>query len=110
MAFIRREKSGRWRAQVRRRGLLISETFARQQDARDWAVDREREIDRGEAPKTRRTAGLQTFGELIDLRIADMKEVGKAPRRSKEVTLQAASPMPAMPTCARRYMPRPTPC
>jgi integrase len=74
---------------VRRNGFVLSETFARHQDARDWAIDREREIDRGEAPKTRRTAGVQTFGDLVDLHIADMKEVGKAPRRSKEATLLA---------------------
>lgn len=32
---------------------------------------------------------LTTFGDLIDLHIADMKEVGKAPRRSKENALAA---------------------
>ncbi|MDB5495406.1 MAG: integrase family protein [Phenylobacterium sp.] len=89
MATIRRQKSGRWRAQVRRKGLTLSETFARHQDAKDWAIDREREIDRGETPKTRRTTGVQTFGDLVDLHIADMKEVGKAPGRTKEATLLA---------------------
>jgi hypothetical protein len=29
----------------------------------------------------------QTFGDLIDLHIADMKDVGKAPGRSKDATL-----------------------
>lgn len=52
MACIRRQKSGRWRAQVRRKGLTVSDTFSLRQDALDWAADREREIDRGEAPKT----------------------------------------------------------
>jgi integrase len=89
MASIRKEKSGRWRAQVRRKGLFVSETFARQQDARDWAVDREREIDRGETPRSSRVAGAQTFGDLVDLHVADMKEVGKAPGRTKEATLAA---------------------
>ena len=89
MASIRKQKSGRWRVQVRLKGVTISDTFARRQDAQDWAVDREREIDRGETPKSRRTEGLQTFGDLVDLHIEDMKEVGKAPRRSKEATLLA---------------------
>jgi hypothetical protein len=89
MASIRKQKSGRWRAQVRHKGVTMSDTFARRQDAQDWAVDREREIDRGETPKTRRLEGVQTFGDLVDLHIADMCEVGKAPRRSKEATLLA---------------------
>lgn len=89
MATIRKQKSGRWRAQVRRKGQTISETFARNQDAKDWAMDREREIDRGEAPRSARIAGLRTFGDLVDLHIADMKEVGKAPGRTKEATLCA---------------------
>jgi hypothetical protein len=88
MATIRKQKSGRWRAQVRRKGRAISETFLRYQDAKDWATDREREIDRGEAPRSSRIAGLRTFGDLIDLHIDDMKEV-KAPRRTKEATLLA---------------------
>jgi integrase len=89
MASIRRQSSGRWRAQVRLKGVTISDTFARRQDAHDWAIDREREIDRGETPKTRRTEDLRTFGDLVDLHIEDMREVGKAPRRSKEATLLA---------------------
>jgi integrase len=89
MASIRKQPSGRWRAQVRLKGVTISDTFARRQDAQEWAVDREREIDRGEAPKTRRTEDLRTFGDLVDLHIEDMREVGKAPRRSKEATLLA---------------------
>lgn len=89
MATIRKQKSGRWRAQVRRKGRTISATFLRHQDAKDWAIDREREIDRGESPKSPRIADIETFGDLVDLHIDDMKEVGKAPRRTKEATLRA---------------------
>lgn len=46
MASIRKQKSGRWRAQVRRKGREISETFLRFEDARAWAVEAERQIDR----------------------------------------------------------------
>ena len=63
---------------MRRKSRYISETFRRKDDARAWALDAERQIDRGEAPKASRTARLRTFGDLIDLHIEDMKEVGRA--------------------------------
>lgn len=88
MASIRRQKSGRWRAQVRRKGRTISETFVRFEDAKGWALDAERQIDRGETPLATRVARIRTFGELIDLHIEDMCEVGRAPGRSKDATLQ----------------------
>jgi integrase len=87
MASIRKQKSGAWRVQVRRKGRSISETFIRYDDAKKWAVDAERQIDRGETPALSKVGKLQTFGDLIDLHIADMKEVGKPPRRSKGATL-----------------------
>ena len=87
MASIRKEKSGTWRVQVRRKGRSISETFIRHDDAKKWGIDAERQIDRGETPTLSRVGKLQTFGDLIDLHIADMCEVGKAPRRSKLATL-----------------------
>ena len=79
--------AGSWRAIVRRKSRYISETFRRKDDARAWALDAERQIDRGEAPKASRTARLRTFGDLIDLHIEDMKELGRAPGRSKDATL-----------------------
>jgi integrase len=80
--------SGSWRAVVRRKGRYVSETFRRKGDASRWALEAEREIDRGETPKASRTARLRTFGDLIDLHVSDMKEVGKAPGRSKDATLK----------------------
>jgi integrase len=88
MASIRRQKSGSWRVQVRRKGRSVSENFIRYEDAKRWAVDAERQIDRGEAPTVSRIGKLKTFGDLIDLHICDMKEVGKAPGRSKDATLR----------------------
>ncbi|MDP3746905.1 MAG: site-specific integrase [Phenylobacterium sp.] len=88
MASIRKQKSGHWRVQVRRKGRAVSETFVRHEDARNWAVDTERQIDRGETPLTSRIARVTTLGELIDLHVEDMKSVGKAPGRSKDATLQ----------------------
>lgn len=88
MATYTKLSSGSWRVQVRRKGRYISETFLRREDARKWATDTERQIDRGEAPVGSRIARLNTFGHLIDLHIADMKEVGRAPGRSKDATLK----------------------
>ena len=81
MASFVKLPAGSWRAIVRRKSRYISETFRRKDDARAWALDAERQIDRGEAPKASRTARLRTFGDLIDLHIEDMKEVGRAPGR-----------------------------
>jgi integrase len=88
MATYSKLPSGTWRVQVRRKGRYISETFLKRDDARRWAVENEGRIDRGETPTPQRAARLRTFGELIDLHVADMKEVGKAPRRSKAATLK----------------------
>ena len=65
----------------------VSETFRRKEDAKAWAIDAERSIDQGETPTPARVRRLQTFGDLIDLHIADMTEVGKPPGRSKAATL-----------------------
>jgi integrase len=87
MATFTKLASGSWRVQVRRKGRYISETFLRREDARIWAQDSERDIDRGATPQPSRIARKNTFGDLIDLHIEDMKEVGKAPGRSKAATL-----------------------
>ncbi|WP_430425176.1 site-specific integrase [Phenylobacterium sp.] len=87
MASIRKQKSGGWRVQVRRKGRSLSETFVSHEDAKRWAVDAERQIDRGQSPTKSRIARLRTFGDLIDLHIADMKAVGRAPGRTKTATL-----------------------
>ena len=87
MATFTRLKSGSWRVQVRRKGRYVSETFLRREDARQWATDTERQIDRGETPHRSRTARLTTFSDLVDLHVADMTEVGKPPGRSKTATL-----------------------
>ena len=70
--------AGSWRAIVRRKSRLYQRDLRRKDDARAWALVAERQIDRGGAPKASRTARLRTFGDLIDLHIEDMKEVGRA--------------------------------
>lgn len=88
MATYSKLPSGTWRVQVRRKGRYISETFLKRDDARRWAIETEGRIDRGETPTPSRAAHIRTFGELIDLHVADMKSVGKAPGRSKAATLK----------------------
>jgi hypothetical protein len=87
MATFTKLHSGSWRVQVRRKGRYVSETFLRRDDARRWALEAERQIDRGETPNQSRIARLKTFGDLIDLHIDDVCDVGKPPRRSKAATL-----------------------
>ncbi|MER9874597.1 site-specific integrase [Mesorhizobium sp. M0195] len=87
MATYTKLSSGSWRVQVRRKGRYVSETFLRRDDARRWATETERQVDRGETPTKSRIARLKTFGELIDLHIDDMCDVGKSPRRSKAAAL-----------------------
>ncbi|WP_189341232.1 MULTISPECIES: hypothetical protein [unclassified Mesorhizobium] len=51
------------------------------------ATQTEREVDRGETPTKSRVERLKTFGELVDLHIDDMCDVGNPPRRSKSAAL-----------------------
>jgi ABC-type nitrate/sulfonate/bicarbonate transport system ATPase subunit len=88
MASICKQKAGTWRVQIRRKGRSLSENFVRHEDAKRWAVDAERQIDRGQTPTPSRVGRLKTFGDLIDLHISDMADVGKAPGRSKTATLR----------------------
>lgn len=91
MATYTKLPSGTWRVQVRRKGRYISETFIKRDDARRWASDTESQIDRNQTPTRSKVARLRTFKELIDVHIADMKEVGKAPGRSKAAILAMLS-------------------
>jgi hypothetical protein len=59
MATIKRLKSGSWRVQVRRKGRYANETFVRHEDAKSWALDTERKIDRGETPSRRASRGCR---------------------------------------------------
>ncbi len=88
MATFSKLPSGAWRAQVRRKGRYVGETFLRHGHAREWATEVEHEIDRGKSPVARRARSVKTFGHLVDLHIDDMKKVGKALGRSKNATLE----------------------
>lgn len=87
MASITKPPSGSYRVQIRRKGRYASETFLRRDDTHRWACQAETRVDQGLAPNKSSVSRIQTFGDLIDLHIADMCEVGKPPRRSKAATL-----------------------
>jgi integrase len=87
MATLFQLPSGRWRAQIRRKGRYISETFIRHQDADVWAKENEVRIDQGRMPKARGLTDPRTFGDLIDLHLKDLEDVGKTARRSKAFSL-----------------------
>lgn len=88
MATIVKQKSGRWRVQVRRKGRYLSETFSLRKDAEVWARRVERELDIGRRPIPRKLEGISTFGHLIDLHVRDMSDVGRAPGRSKAYSME----------------------
>ena len=87
MASITKLPSGAYRVQIRRKGRYASATFLRCDGAHRWARQAETRVDQGLAPNKSSVSRLQTFGDLIDLHITDMCEVGKPPRRSKFATL-----------------------
>ena len=89
MPVIVKLPSGNWRAQVRRKGKYISNTFPRRADADTWALETERTIDKDLNPKAINPRSVHTFGDIIDLHIQDMQEVGKTIRRSKNAVLEA---------------------
>lgn len=88
MATFTRLRSGSWRAQIRRKGKYVNETFLRRKDAEEWALDIERRIDRQE-PATTRSRDAKLFGDLIALHREDLEEVGKRIGRSKNASLNS---------------------
>jgi integrase len=87
VATFTRLKSGSWRAQVRRKGKYVNETFLRRKDAEEWALDIERRIDRQEPAIARRARDAKLFKDLIALHRHDLEEVGKRIGRSKTASL-----------------------
>lgn len=97
MATIDKTENGKWRVQIRRRGLSKSKTFARKGDASAWAREVERKIDLGQTVSKSGPKHLRTIGDLIDAHIADMHEVGKPLRRSKAYSLDLLRRRPCDP-------------
>lgn len=81
MAIVSKLAWGRRRRQVRRKAATLGD-FLRHGNAVACALRMERRTDRGDVPG-RRAKLEPTFGRLIDLHVDDMRDVGRAPRRSK---------------------------
>jgi len=89
MATIIQTPSGSWRTQVRRNGKYASRNFRLKGKAMEWAREVEHVIDQGGEVSTPLTNKVRNFGHIIDLHIADLKEVGKPIRRSKRAVLKS---------------------
>jgi hypothetical protein len=68
------------RAQVRRKGKYVNNTFLRRRDAPKWGLETERRIDRGEPSIARREA--RAFGNVAlwaaEAKVAAIREVVRA--------------------------------
>jgi hypothetical protein len=87
LATFTKLNSGSWRAQVRRKGKYVNETFLRRKDAEEWALEVGRATDRGEPAIARTSRDAKTFGDLVKLHREDLQEVGKRIGRSKAASL-----------------------
>ena len=87
MASYNKLPSGYWRVQVRRKGQYASSTFRRKSDAEAWALQRELAAEGGKSIVQLKPDN-QTFGDLIDLHVSDLAEVGKPLLRSKRLCLE----------------------
>ena len=72
---------------VRKQGHRLSNTFRLKAEAEVWAAEQESRIGRGEKPTTKPITSRETLGDLIDLHLEDLKELGRGIGRSKEHTL-----------------------
>jgi integrase len=76
--------SGKWRAQVRRRGIYRNGTFDTKREARDWAAGIESQANHIAASGYAPTPRTATLGDLID---KYTETTAKVPGRTKEATL-----------------------
>ena len=89
MATIFKTRQGHWRAQIHRKGKYLSSTFRLKTVAKEWVIATERLIDQVLEPSARGSRPSKTVGDLIELHIQDLLEVGKPLRRSKRAVLSA---------------------
>lgn len=89
MATIFKTRQGHWRAQIRRKGRYVSNTFRLKTQAHEWVRDVEHLIDIGGEPKKQTGHRAQTVGALVELHLEDLKEVGRPIRRSKMAVMEA---------------------
>ena len=92
MATFTLLKSGAWRAQVRRKGAYVAESFLRKTEALAWAREAELAVDGGIKPPRRgqptaKRKGVVSFGDLVDQHLQDMADVKRVVQRSKRFTI-----------------------
>jgi integrase len=87
MASFTKLPSGRWRAQVRRKGQHASRAFRLKSEAEAWAKEAEAKISRGKSAVAVEADISTTFAFVVDLHMRDLAEVGKPLLRSKAYTL-----------------------
>jgi len=72
MASINTLPPGADRVQIRRKGRYAGETVRRRDAAHLWVRQEETCVDQGLEPNKSSVSRLQTFGDLIGHRIADL--------------------------------------
>jgi len=78
MTTFIRNRSGTWRAQIRRQGLSTSKSLSHKIDAEAWANHVELGLYRGQSPQISTASQVATIANLFDRHNADMAQVGKA--------------------------------
>ena len=85
MPSITKQASGKWRALVRRKGQVISETFIRWDSARQWATEMEALIDSGQ---TFRRFRVGTWSQMqLEFGISNKNEFGHALNHRESVCI-----------------------
>ncbi len=96
MATITKLPSGKFRAQVRRKGIYKAQTFLRKLDAQAWAVEHERAIEGGSSAGVIQPPAAMTLNDVIDAYVRQVplskagdhsmqqigRTIGKTPLRS----------------------------
>jgi integrase len=75
MPTIAKLPSGSWRAQVRRKGRYVSETFLRRDDALRWSRLAELSVDRNETPISSRIGRIIRFAIATAMRLDEICRV-----------------------------------
>ena len=88
MATFDKLPSGRWRAQVRRKGQTASRSFRLKSDADAWAREAEDQIGRGKSVDAVHRRRRDELRVNIDLHIRDLAEVGNPLLRGKAYCIE----------------------
>lgn len=93
MATITKLPSGKYRAQIRRKGTYRAQTFARKLDAQAWAAELERSIEGGSSAGVIQPPTGMTLGDVIEAYLRQVR-VSKAAELSLEQISRAIGKTP----------------